>query len=238
MSTSNRIKCYYFFDKNQLVFKECFEQTMQFSMPNIELCPIEFIYKSDTSNFGTMHFRNLMLEKVTRVKDIIQSHIETNQTILISDIDIIIYKNFEHLLTLEDELDIKFQKESGRGDINTGFILLKCNYKTLKFWDDIEKGMNSVATDTFINEQAVVNNIISTSDIRWSLFPDSIWAYSNTAIPQTIHLHHANNTAVRNNKSSFELKCEQMIYFLQRSPLPIKMFVIQKLAPYCRKRRF
>jgi uncharacterized protein YdcH (DUF465 family) len=229
------IKCYYFYDDNQAMLKDCFEKSLHNAMPHVELHPVKFNYKSQSSNFGTLDFRNLMLEKVSRVKDIIESHIPNGTHILISDIDIIVYDNFEHLLKLDDDKDILFQKEHSNGpndSINTGFIYLKCSPKTLQLWAEVEQHMKSHSDGVFINEQAIINNIVSEHDIKWDLFDDSIWAYSNNPKPDKIYLHHANVTAPIENKTSLQLKCRQMIDILTQSSLQIKDEIINILSKY------
>jgi hypothetical protein len=49
-----------------------------------------------------------MLEKVQRVKEYIKAHI--GEVVLISDIDIVVYDNFQHHLEMNDSTDIVFQK--------------------------------------------------------------------------------------------------------------------------------
>lgn len=231
-STTGKIPCYYFFDTNQIMLKECFELSLAHAMPTIELHPIEFTYKSSSSNFGTLDFRNLMLEKVCRVKDIIHSHIADGTKILISDIDIIVYKDFTHLLHLDDDMDILFQNERRTfktNNINTGFIYLKCNTATYNLWAQVEHQMKTFNAEKFVNEQAIINLIISSHPVRWALFDNSIWAFSNLPKPATIYLHHANDTCPKPNKTSLQLKCMQMVYFLHKSSLDIKFVLIEKL---------
>jgi hypothetical protein len=176
-----------------------------------------------------------MLEKVSRVKDIIEANIPHETHILISDIDIIVYDNFEHLLKLDDNKDILFQKEHRRGPdntINTGFIYLKCSPRTLQLWAEVEQRMKSHTDGEFINEQAIINNIISQHDLKWGLFDDSIWAYSNDPKPDKLYLHHANVTSPQENKTSLQLKCEQMIKYLSESSLENKTTLIEMLTKY------
>lgn len=230
--TAPKILCYYFYDDNQAMLKDTFEMSISHAMPNVELRPIKFNYKSKSSNFGTLDFRNLMLEKVSRVKELIQSHIDSGDNILISDIDIIVYDDFTHLLKLDDNSDILFQKEhrnGGNDTINTGFIYLKCSPKTLQLWTEVEQRMKAHSEGEFINEQKLINDIISQHTLQWGLFDDSIWAYSNSPKPNTILLHHANVTAPSQNKSSLQLKCEQMIHMLNESSLEVKDKIIEIL---------
>ena len=190
-------KCIIFWNENQKVLKEMFVESMHLHMPDVDIHPIEFQTKVSSSNFGTLEFRSLMREKIHTVQNYVKEH--DGETVLVSDIDILIYRPFYELLCLKDS-DIIFQKENRSNGINTGFYLMKCNNVTYNFWKRVENEMNLHNAEAFINEQAVVNNIIDKSNIKWSFFPDTIWAYSNQPMPHNIHLHHANVT-IADNKS-------------------------------------
>lgn len=224
---NNVIKCLYFYNENQRVLKNVFERSLIYCMPCIELVPLEFVYKASTSDFGTYDFRELMLEKVQRVRDYIHENIGT--IVLISDIDIVVHDNFEHMLEIDDNVDIILQKECRHGGLNTGFILLKCSEKTYTLWNDIEASMAQVKPNAFINEQAVLNQIIGNYNVNYRVFDDSIWAFSNFPKPNKIYIHHANCTGATSNKSSLQLKCEQLIQNLEDSALPIKDELISML---------
>ena len=215
----------YFYDDNQKMLKETFELTFKYFMPNIEMKPIKFDYKSNSSNFGTLDFKNLMIEKILKGREYIQNNF--GNIILISDIDIIIYNNFEHLLNLEEEYDIIFQKENKKKNcINTGFILLRCSQKTLDLWDNVFNIFNNFKKDQFINEQEIINNIIGKSNLKWKLFDDKIWAFSNNPMPSNLYLHHANVTKKNSNKTSLELKVIQIENILQKFNHPLKEKII------------
>jgi hypothetical protein len=189
-------------------------------MPDIELIPIEFVYKASTSNFGTLDFRKLMLEKVQRVKEYIKAHI--GEVVLISDIDIVVYDNFQHHLEMNDSTDIVFQKIDANGGFCTGFILLRCSDKTHRLWTDIEIGMSQFDENSFINEENILNKIIGNYNLNVKLFDDSMWSFSISPKPEKIYIHHVNCTVPNGLKSSFQLKCEQMVHFLEHSSLPIR----------------
>lgn len=226
------MKCIYFYDNNQEILKETFEDSLKYYIPDVELLPIKFNYLSASSNFGTLDFRNLMLEKVSRVKEIILQNIEVETEFLISDIDIIVYNNFSDHLILNNYYDIIFQKENRNSGINTGFIYLKCSQKTHNFWELVEKKMQEYCSGQFVNEQAIINNEINNSNLKWKLFNDELWAYSNQPVPENVLIHHANCTVPLFNKSSLQLKCEQLILFLNNLNHPLKHQLIEKLNKY------
>jgi hypothetical protein len=193
--------------------KNSFELTLTHFNKNISTIPIEFEYNSTSSNFGTLDFRNLMLEKTIKVRDIIKAGMLEGEEILISDIDIIIYGNIESELSLIDK-DILFQKENKQGGVNTGFIFLKCNEKTLSLWEDTIFQISNFNKDSFVNEQFIINNLLGDrKDLKFGFFSDSIWAFSNSPMPNNILLHHANCT-VPNGQSSYNLKIQQIINIL------------------------
>ncbi len=225
------LSCYYFFDHNQLVLKELFEESMGHFMPDITLCPIELEYKSQSSDFGTLDFRNIILEKMTKVVDIIKSNIESGTTILVSDIDIIIYDNFERYLNIGDA-DIMIQKEHRNRKINTGFILIKCSDKTYNYWKFVEEQMKMYKKGSFINEQEIMNNTIAKSGLTLKLFDDTIWAYSNQPMPANICLHHANVTKPSDQHSSLQKKCMQLVSVMNIMNHKLKDRFIPRLEKY------
>jgi len=208
----NKIKCFYFWEKNVIKLKEMFETTMNYFSNNIEMIPIELEYNAKTSDFFSLDFKNLVLEKTIRVKDIIESKIDTNEEILISDIDIVVYNNFESCLNLNNN-DIVFQKESRiLNDANTGFIFLKCNNTVLNLWKTTIDIIQNYDKHIFINEQIVINQLIANNfqNLKWGVFDDYIWAYSNPPIPDKILLHHVNCTIPSEQKSSYQVKIDQI----------------------------
>ena len=218
----------YFWNDNQILLKKLFEKSILHCIPDIELIPIEFKYKVTNSDFGTIDFRNLMLEKTKVIKEYIYSNIKNNSEILISDIDIIVYNDFTHLLRL-DNIDILFQKERQNGGINTGFIYLRCSQKTYELWNEVEYQLINYDPSKFINEQKIINDKINNYNLIYKLFDDRIWAFSNKNKPDNILLHHANCTAPTNNKSSYSLKCEQLLLFLENSSFSIKDDLIEMI---------
>jgi hypothetical protein len=201
-------------------------------MPHLDLVPIKFDYISQSSNFGTLDFRNLMLEKVSKVKELIFENIALETELLISDIDIIVYNDFARHLNLNDGYDIIFQKENKDGGINTGFIYLKCSQKTHDFWQLVEHKMKNYHSEQFVNEQAIINNEIHATNLKWKLFDNEIWAYSNQPCPRTIVLHHANCTLPMEHRTSLQLKCDQLILFMENLDHTLKISLIEKLKKY------
>ncbi len=210
-------KCIIFWNENQRVLKDMFVESMQLHMPKMEVVPFEFKTKVSSSNFGTLEFKELMKEKIHTIQDYILEH--DGETVLVSDIDILVYKPFTELMCL-NEVDIVFQKEERSHGINTGFYLMKCSTRTYDFWKQVEIKMKLTDREKFINEQRVVNTIIDSSGLKWSVFPDTIWAFSNKPMPDNIYLHHANVTRADETKSSLEKKIDQILNIMSKTGYP------------------
>jgi len=122
-----------------------------------------------------------------------------NNIIIISDIDIIFYKPVIPII-LENMInnDICFQKETQNSGINIGFISIFCNETTLQFWNEIYEILcNSNRWD-----QEIVNDMIYNRkyNIKWKLFPSSIWNWSQGNLNKDIILHHANCVSTKEGK--------------------------------------
>jgi hypothetical protein len=224
-----KIKCYYFWNKQFVSLKKVFELTMEYFTSNIQMIPVELKFQAKTSDFLTLDFKNIILEKTKKVKNIIESNLLTEKEILISDVDIVIYNNFEHLLQL-NEYDIIFQKENKKFVSNTGFIFLKCNKKVLSLWEKIIEIIEKTNPNAFTTEQRAIKQLLledSSQEIKYKHFEDSIWAYSNPPQPSTILLHHANVTLPTEQKSSYELKVEQIKKIINTNNHPLKEKIFQ-----------
>ena len=134
-----------------------------------------------------------------------------DNTFIISDIDIQVFKSFEHILKQYNNVDIVFQKENQNGGINTGFMLIKNTTLTLELFKDTLNILLSAPKDKFINEQGIIQQLLyqeKYKDLKSYLFPNEIWAFSNIPMPniKTLILHHANCTLAAENESSLEKK--------------------------------
>jgi hypothetical protein len=129
-----------------------------------------------------------------------------NTIIIISDIDIVFYKPV--IPTVSECMihsEICFQKETRESGINIGFIAIYCNENTLQFWNRVYE----IICNTNRWDQEIVNDLIYNHkyNIKWNLFPSSIWNWSQGKIDKDdIILHHANCV------SSKEEKYKQMEY--------------------------
>lgn len=122
-----------------------------------------------------------------------------NEIIIISDIDIIFYKPVIPII-IENMIDsdICFQKETENSGINIGFISIYCNETTLQFWNKIYE----ILCSSNRWDQEIVNDMIYNHNynIKWKLFPSSIWNWSQGNLNREIILHHANCESSKEGK--------------------------------------
>jgi len=117
------------------------------------------------------------------------------------------------------EKDIVFQSERWppTGEVNAGFVAIRCNDKTFDFY-------NRIALMEFekmpLGDQSAINELLQekSTNLRWGVFPAQIWARSHGCIPpDDIVVHHANctfNTADKIKQLEF---IRRMIWVKQES---------------------
>lgn len=205
-----KYKLFYFWNHEQITLKNNFESSL-LNHSYLELIPIELKTKISTSNFGTKDFKKIITEKIhIIVKQIIPRNM--GKKVVISDIDIQVFKSFEFIFCDYKMYDIVFQKEGTNLGYNTGFMLIKCTEKILNLFQVILDTLNNSPTNKFINEQKIMNDVINNYDINHTHFPDTIWAFSNKPMPnkKDIILHHANVTLPSKNYTSLQKKLKQL----------------------------
>ena len=193
------MKIFYFSDNSflemktqfELSFKDAFNKQFKF-LENINI---------DRNKPGSGI--DIWKYKTEMIIDAIKENL--NEIIIISDIDIIFYKPVIPII-LENMIDndICFQKETSTSGINIGFISIYCNETTLQFWNKVYEILcNSTRWD-----QEIVNYMIYNDNynIKWKLFPSSIWNWTQGSLNKDIILHHANGV------SKMEDKFQQMKY--------------------------
>lgn len=178
------------------------------------------------ADFATQSFKRIIHEKVSRLVTEILGSEDPEGAFLLSDIDIQFFRRCEPVvLQALDQHDIVFQKEHALGpEVNTGFMAMRPTSQVKDLWSEVEHRLaRSLEDSEFVNEQQIVNMLLPTrTSLKWSTFPDEVWAWSNSNIHlnsenfPNILLHHANCTAPRGNKTSLELKVEQMDLVKQR----------------------
>ena len=124
------------------------------------------------------------------------------------DLDIQFFKSCSNTIhqCLENK-DIAFQCESFEAfekcldcKINSGFMAIRCNESALSFFGKILKIDFSRLP---YGDQSAINTILLQEPelIRWTVFPDKVWAMSQGGWPpEDIILHHANCAATPEEK--------------------------------------
>lgn len=176
-------------------------------------------------NFGTQGFKEIIHQKIHNLVHEILPQEAGGQGFVLSDIDIQFFKPCASVVHYGlKKHDIVFQRENCRTEeVNTGFIAMRPTRDVINFWRIVDSEMlNSLHQPVFLNEQAVANNLLKNGvPLNRGFSPDEIWAWSkNRLFPTLTHLpriclHHANCTATRNNKTSLELKIEQLDFVNQ-----------------------
>lgn len=169
-------------------------------------------------NFSTLEFKNIIKEKVKLILNSIKDNL--GDVIIWSDLDIQFFGKCSDIINDSmGENDIVFQSE--RDDIrevNVGFMAIRCNQKTLKFWRSVFERINSAEwNQPDVNDQSIINDMLrkGSSEIKYNVFSNRFWAKSHPGEPpQDILLHHANRTGphIKNGVliGSMELKIKQL----------------------------
>merc|ERR1711937_928734 len=96
-----------------------------------------------------------------------------------------------------DGLDLVFQREFTDIGVNIGFVAVRVNERTRKFWELVYEEIQKIKG----LDQRVVNNMlyseVATKElgIAWDRFPESLWATSqgfSGSFPQNALMQHAN----------------------------------------------
>ena len=123
------------------------------------------------------------------------------------------------LLDLIKDNDILFQHEDPKVEfktINTGFMVIKCNEKTFKLFDECSK-FNADKYKFF--DQSIIQDyiyLINTNCVKWDVLPLEFYnKIHGDILPENIILHHANLTFKEIDKdgkliTSLEKKIEQL----------------------------
>jgi len=193
------MKIFYFSDDTFLDMKTNFELSFKDDFDK----QFQFVEKININRNSPGSGVDIWKFKTEMIIDAIKQNID--DIIIISDIDIVFYKPvIPTILENMIDNDICFQKETPDLGINIGFISIFCNETTLQFWNEVYEILcNSNKWD-----QQIVNDMIYNGkyNIKWKLFPSSIWNWSQGNLNKDIILHHANCASTK------EDKFEQFVY--------------------------
>tara|TARA_R100000951_G_C2609691_1_gene170823 strand:+ start:146 stop:796 length:651 start_codon:yes stop_codon:yes gene_type:complete len=168
----------------------------------------KFDQECSTGEFMSAGWKNTMLKKVDYIRDCLLQ----DEPFFHLDCDIqffdSFYDNYIKLLN-DNDLDMLAQHD-GNGTVCCGFMLIRPNETTRKFFDDVhEKTKN----DVYGNDQLACNALLPQSGVRAKLLGAdafSIWmsngmrvwepSHGLPAIPEYMTAHHANYTSGIENK--------------------------------------
>lgn len=186
---------YYFCDQTFLKMKENFVETMkdEFIHNFIFLEKIHLDKNAPGSGVFIWTYKTEMIIKA------IKEHLLDNEIIVISDVDIQFFKPV--IPTINEymqNVDMSFQKEWENSGVNIGFMAIRCNKDTLKFWE-------TVYNDLIVSkhwDQGIVNHLLYKTkyDIKWNTFPPTIWTWTQGNLKKDIILHHANSASSQEGK--------------------------------------
>ncbi len=205
-----RIKLYSIYTEETKELKEIFLSSLQ---DDWEINMVSWGKAGEDGNWGTNSFGKLMRKKTEFVIETVEKN--QDEIIIFSDVDIQFFGKCSGIIeTAIEDNDILFQSEIWpQKKINAGFIVAKCNDRTLNFF----KSVSDIKLETLeFFEQSAMNMILDRNslDLKWDVLPSQFWAMSHGGKPPLdIVLHHANCTmpTVRDGKKigSMQLKKEQ-----------------------------
>ena len=207
----------FFNDGQRILFERYFAPSLKDDL-RVIVHPIRNL--GQDQNFGTQGFKEIIHQKIDTLINDIFPHEEHSYGFILSDIDIQFFKPCAPIVRdYLERHDIVFQREEPhKSTVNTGFVAMRATPDVINFWAQIESELeDALDSPQFVNEQSIANSLLmKTPQLNWSIFPDEIWAWSNRRFfPTIVHLpdiclHHANCTQPRGNKTSLDLKIEQL----------------------------
>lgn len=160
VSYKRKLKWYYFYTNDYEFYNQHLSKNK-----NFDLCPI--LINNLKLNTNGHHFNNITI-KIELVINAIKEN--WNKYILFTDATLIITKSdelFDYLMHLTKK-DIYFADNSIDNTVNIGFMLINCNSRTLKLWED---SLNLMKNKICNWDQQAVNMLIS--NINYELFDKS-----------------------------------------------------------------
>ena len=158
-------------------------------------------------DFRSESYFNALNFKVRSTLDLICKNL--GRTIILSDIDIEFFRKCDAIIRAGlRSHDVLFQSEywPSNGTINSGFVVIRCNERTLSFWEKV----NSYSVKDFpLGDQSIINMLLRDSrcQLSWGMLPNAIYAQSHHFWPLSIALYHANCT---NGTASINRKIRQL----------------------------
>jgi hypothetical protein len=157
------MKIYSLFTKQHKVFKD--EWFLPSLKDDFEVIIKEYSIEEE-GEIGNLAFKNAMFLKVSTIIDAISDNI--NDVIIYSDIDIQFFKPIQNPIhRLIDNFDLLIQRDSPFGVFCAGFMVIRCNKKTLSLFKSIRKRMEEKDTH---DDQQILNEILHYDIIESNYF--------------------------------------------------------------------
>jgi hypothetical protein len=206
-----KIKLYSVYTEEVINLKRNFENTFQ---DDWEVMLDNWGKFGEEGDYATSSFKSFTRKKIQFIVDKIKQN--WDDIIIWSDIDIQFFGQCTSLImgVLADK-DILFLAEHWpKKEINTGFIVIRCNSNSLSLFENV---LSNNFEELKYHEQSAINGLLQSNaiSIKWDILPKQFWAMSHGGNPPIdVVLHHANCTRRRlvngQRIGSLELKLKQM----------------------------
>lgn len=194
---------YYFFNNHHKVLVDDYflPSFHKHNKVGINLIGVNLSENTSISYFGTNAFKNLMIERVSKILNLIETD-EKGKKFIVSDSDIQFFSDiYPTILNVSNEnYDIVFQKETKTEGVNFGFTLISSNQNSFDFFKRILDVLTNPSTDSTMNDQTIGNKFLDI--INYSTFDESFWNWSQQFLKKDIKLHHANCVTILDEKIS------------------------------------
>lgn len=203
------IKLYSVYTDDIRVLKDRFVSTIK---DNWELNLIKLDTLNGDNNFGSDQFIYALTKKSEIVLNAIKENLNTDNIIIVSDLDIQFFGPCtDIILSSLNGKDIIFQREwLGQELINGGFIVIRPNERTLRFYENVI--LHDFSKYEYIDQGALQEELLTNKEIKWGFLPVEYF-YGRThavPIPDKILYHHATCTGATETHTSLELKMMQL----------------------------
>lgn len=195
--------------------------------------------KEGKGDFQSPEWHYSLRKKIEYIIDEIKNN--RDEIIIWSDIDIQFFSKCTEIIekAMQDR-DIVFQLDDAKAQtVNSGFMAIRCNPKTLLFFETILK---ADFKNLRLPDQDVANSILKQRSIplKWGYFPKQIYATYLGGVPLDIALHHACGTKepfTKNGKrfGSIEMKIEQLKEIRNFTQLPLGWKIFHNLIREIRR---
>lgn len=204
LKVKKKIKLYGFYTDVHKVLKDNFLKTLQDDW-DINITHLDI---GGNGNFRSKEFLKVLDLKIRTCLAAIKEN--RGNIIIWSDMDIQFFGKCDELIKKEIEnKDILFIQQ---GDsVNTGFEVIRCNERTEELF------MLASKEDTYkhhLVDNGVINDLLKrkvVKDLVYGKLPSCFWETTHSELPpKDIILHHAVDTAATEDKTSLQLKLEQL----------------------------